>query len=212
MTYDETNKIIRKAFHVKRNDIPPLADHRFISTRIDLAKIFNTLGYKVGAEVGVSKGRYSKVLFNHIEGLKLFCVDPWKSYDGLEKATSQKRMDEIYNNCLERLKGCNVEYVRKTTTEAIKQIPDSSLDFVYIDGGHQFDASMLDIISWSPKVREGGIVSGRNYHSFYRSGAMSAVNAYTRSHNIKQWYVTSHRGKDPYPSWFWVKEEDLEYG
>jgi len=209
-----TNKIIRKIFRVRGDDVPPLTNHRLKSTRKDLAKLFNTLGYKLGAEVGVSKGRYSRILFNNIEDLKLFCVDPWKSYDGLEKITSQERMNEIYNDCLARLKGYNVEYMRMTTVEAIKHIPDGSLDFVYIDGGHQFDSSMLDIISWSPKVRDGGIVSGRNYHPFYRSGAMSAVNVYTRAHRINEWYVTSHRGSDPYPTWFWVKKDKYweEYG
>jgi hypothetical protein len=206
------DKIIRKTFRIGGDDIPPLANHRFRSTRIDIAQLFNTLGYKIGAEVGVAKGRFSKVLSNHVDGLKLYCVDPWKSYDGFENITSQKRMDEIYNICLERLKGCNVEYMRMTTAEAIEHIPDGFLDFVYIDGGHQFDASMFDIISWSPKVRMGGIVSGRNYHSYFRSGQMSAVNAYTRAKNIKEWYVTSNRGRDPYRSWFWVKGEDLRYG
>jgi len=211
MTNEETNKIIRKAFRINDDDVSPLANHRFRSTRVDLAKLFNTLGYKIGAEIGVASGRHSIQLFREIDGLKLICVDPWKEHDGVT-AVSQTRIDKGYNACIDRLKDCNVEYMRMSSVEASEKIKNNSLDFVYIDAGHDFDNHLRDIITWSPKVREGGIVSGRNYHKYHRNGAMAAVNVYTRNHMINEWYVTSHRGKDPYPSWFWVKGEDSEYG
>ena len=213
MTNEEINKLIRKWFLVNEDDIPPLINHKFISTRRHLAKIFSRLGYKLGAEVGVSSGRYSKVLFDSIKGLKLICVDPWKEYDGLQRIP-QKKVTEKHDICMRRLEGRNVEYMKMTGVEAVKLVPDYSLDFVYIDAAHHFDNVMTDIICWSKKVRPGGIVAGRNYHSFYRSGAMMAVNAYTRAHNITEWYVTSQRGRDPYPSWFWVRQDKTydEYG
>ena len=213
MTNEEANRLIRKWFLVQDDDIPPLINHRFISTRKHLAKTFSRFGYKLGAEIGVNTGRYSKTLLDAIKGLKLICVDAWKEHEGI-KLMSQKKVAEKYDICLRRLDGYNVEYMKMLSLEACGLIPDCSLDFVYIDAGHGFDSVMTDIICWSKKVRHGGIVSGRNYHSFYRSGAMAAVNAYTRARNINEWYVTSHRGKDPYPSWFWVKKDETydEYG
>jgi hypothetical protein len=85
--------------------------------------------------------------------------------------------------------------------EALPLIPDNSLDFVYIDGRHEFDFVIQDIIGWSAKVRPGGIVAGHDYYNFYQGGIILAVDAYTRAHNISLWYIT----KEEQPSFFWVK-------
>ena len=47
--------------------------------------------------------------------------------------------------------------------DAVKDIEDSSLDFVHIDGDHSYDFVMQDIILWGRKVRIGGIISGHDY-------------------------------------------------
>jgi hypothetical protein len=201
MTPEEVNKTIQSQLRIRNGDTLPFVNHRYRHTRKSLAKIFNIAGYKYGAEIGVRSGYYSKVLFNHINGLKLICVDPWVSYKAIEQVP-QEIVDQTHDNCLRRLKGLDVEYMKMTSMEAVKQVPDKSLDFVYIDGLHEFDDSMMDIIRWSPKVRTGGIVSGRNYFAFYRSGAMMAVDAYTYAHNINEWYVVT---ADKYPSYFWVQ-------
>jgi hypothetical protein len=85
--------------------------------------------------------------------------------------------------------------------EAAPQIPEESLDFVYIDGDHSFDAVMLDLILWSKKVRKGGLVGGHDYYRFRNAGVVPAVDCYTREHNIHQWFITDEK----LPSFFWVK-------
>ena len=50
--------------------------------RTILAQTFGELGFKVGAEIGVAEGIYSRVLFDNIPGLKLFGIDIWKNYPG----------------------------------------------------------------------------------------------------------------------------------
>jgi len=35
---------------------------------------------------------------------------------------------------------------------------------VYIDGRHDYDSAMNDIVSWSKKVKDGGIISGHDFH------------------------------------------------
>jgi len=207
MTNGEANKIIRSRFRIRRRDTLPFSNHGYKSTRRGFAKLLNALGYKIGAEIGVASGRYSEMLFNKIKNLKLICVDPWKAFDGLHP-TPQRRIDQGYRRFLLRVKDRDVEIMQMKSVEASMQIPDHSLDFVYIDAVSDFDNVMRDLIAWNPKVRPGGVVSGRNYHKFPGNGAIAAVNVYTRAHRINEWYVTSHRGSDPYPTWFWVKEED----
>lgn len=189
------NRIIWNKFSIHRGDNLPIS--AFHGGRNKLPELFNELGYKKGAEIGVEQGIFSEVICKGIPGVKLICVDPWKEYNRI----TQEMCDKYYQEALERLKPYDVEYKRMTSIEAVKTVPDESLDFVYIDGLHEFDPVMLDIILWSPKVRTGGIVSGHDFMQGYRMGVVTAVEAYTKGHYTPAWYIT--RGREP--SWFWVK-------
>ena len=140
-----------------------------------------------------------KTMYCDIEDLNLIGIDPWTKYSNW----TQEKMDQRYQATLDRLKPYpNIKIIRKTSMDAVRDIKDGSLDFVYIDGFHDFDWIMSDLIFWSPKVRSGGIVAGHDYYPFYRAGIMTAVDAYVKGHNINTWYVT----REPEPTFFWVKK------
>ncbi len=86
--------------------------------------------------------------------------------------------------------------------DAVRDFPDKSLDYVYIDGLHDFDNVMMDIIHWTRKVKSGGIVSGHDFAVAHNDGIIQAVEAYTRAHNIQTWYITH---EDYPPSFCWVR-------
>jgi hypothetical protein len=194
----DTDRIIREMLGVKAGDSLPYKGWKHTSTRADLLKIFSALGYTQGVEVGVSEGRFSEEMLRSIPGLQLLSVDPWQAYGRI----SQRLCDERHEHAVSRL----VQYpgatiLRAASLEASRAIADGSLDFCYVDADHTFDACMLDIILWASKVRKGGIVSGHDFYTFYQSGVMDAVYAYTRAHNIGAWYVTWEKEA----SWFWVQ-------
>jgi len=201
----DVDRKIREKFHIKGGDTLPYLGWVRNYTRQDLAKLFNELGYTKGAEIGVERGRFSKVLCTQIPKLQLKCIDPWAPFTHHNAAT----MENTFQNAKLRLArfGDRIEFIRKTSLEAVKDIPDGSLDFVYIDAMHDFDFVMRDIINWVPKVRSGGIVSGHDYIKIQGYGVISAVDTYTRAHNINSWFITAER--DPRvngsPSWFWAK-------
>jgi len=95
--------------------------------------------------------------------------------------------------------------------EALADVPDGSLDFVYIDADHTFDHVMSDIIWWARKVRYGGIVAGHDYYRFRRAGVVPAVNVYTHQHGITRWFITDYL-KDRTPSYFWMREPHVTDG
>jgi len=202
MNPDKVTKMIHDKFRIKKRDTLPFTGW-LPSTRHHIAELFNELGYKIGAEIGVERGRNARMFFRNMKELKLILVDPWSAYNKM----SGEKIDRNYRWCKERLAPYNTEYMRMTSMEAVKQIPDASLDFVYIDGLHEFDPVMMDIICWAPKVRQGGIISGHDYYCFYKGGVIRAVNAYTKSHNINSWYITT---AEPHPSWFWVQRDEYQ--
>lgn len=192
----DADKLIRDRLRVKRGDTLPYTGwHQ--ATRLDLVEIFKLLEFKSGAEIGVAEGRFSKVMLDTVPGLRLLCVDPWQQYGRI----SQRICDERYTRAVHTLSGRNAEIMRLSSLAAAQQVPAASLDFVYIDGDHTFDAVMLDILLWAPKVKPGGIVAGHDYYEFYQAGVISAVRAYTQAHGIGAWYLT----KEKEASWLWVK-------
>jgi predicted O-methyltransferase YrrM len=175
---------------------PPIRCRRL--KRAGLAKMFGALGFTKGAEIGVSSGIHSEMLCQTIPDLELLCIDPWDAYFHF----NQERLQKFHKIAIEKLKPFNATLIQKTGLEAALDVPDESLDFVYIDGDHRFDYVMQDIITWARKVRPGGIVAGHDYYRFSNGGVVDAVDVYTRVHAIHEWFVTDEREA----SWFWAKK------
>ncbi len=189
------NFIIKKFDIIDRASVP----FKCIGvTRDILAKLMGEIGYKTGAEIGVLRGAYSRTLCDAMPGLKIKCVDPWISF----RRNSQTRVERYYNWACRRLRPYKAEIIRKPSMEAVREVPDKSLDFVYIDAMHEFDSVMVDIIFWADKVRAGGMIAGHDYTTpDWCTGVIPAVLSYTQVHNIKKWYITD----EEIPSFFWVK-------
>jgi len=203
----DVDKVIRRKFRVKPGDLPPYTGWKH-SLRKDLYVLFNDLGYVRGVELGVHVGRNSREMFKAIPKLDLTLIDPWRKYN---RSSSDEGMASAFKRCKQRLSHWNPKYIRKTGSKAVKDIKDNSLDFVYIDGMHDFNSVMIDLIEWVPKVRKGGIVSGHDYAFGYAPsyGVIQGVNAYVRAHNITNLYLTGGaciwRDCTEPPSWFWPK-------
>lgn len=164
-------------------------------------------GLNQGVEVGTRFGDFAKILLDANPNLNLTCVDPWEAYEMSSGQRTQDWQDKSYQRALDLLVkpgtyGGRVQFMRQYSMEAIKRFKDGCLDFVFIDGNHDFDFAMEDIIYWSRKVREGGIVAVHDYHPFCGSDVRFAVDAYTAGHDIRPWYVT----REYEPTAFWVRK------
>lgn len=169
--------------------------------RQKLCNLYKKRGFKKGAEIGVAGGAFSLQICQTIPDVELLCVDPWLKYKGNLRGGLQEQHDRNYQLATERLAPYNATLIKKFSMDAVKDIPDESLDFVYIDGHHDFDFVMEDIIEWAKKVRRGGIISGHDYYNFIRSGVVEAVDAYVTAHKIPEYFV----GEEREPSWFFYK-------
>jgi hypothetical protein len=188
--------------------------------RVCLAEWFAELNFKVGAEVGVLRGAYAKILCEKNPNMKLFCIDPYLAYEGfLPGEPNQAEQDQIFAECQKVMSPYNCEFIRKMSLDAAKDFPDGSLDFVYIDANHRFEYVVNDLATWSKKVRPGGIVSGHDFHRMSLSTdlknnpqhTLPALMGYTAAKGIRPWFVIGQKNappgdrRDRYRSWMWVK-------
>ena len=175
-------------------------------TRNDLAKLFAELGFKEGVEIGVERAHYSKVLCEANPDLKLWGVDPLIPYSGYREHVSEEKMEGFFTEVQKRMNNRKFDLVRKFSLDAVRDFEDGSLDFVYIDGNHDFQNTTNDIVEWSKKVRKGGIIAGhdfvRNKKKDYKCHVKDVVQAYTYANDIRPYFITSEKS----PSWFYVKQ------
>lgn len=196
---EEAEQKIQERFGIRRRGGYPISIRR--GNRDVLAEVFGELGYNKGAEIGVARGVYSEILCKANPQLQMVCVDPWETLKGLDRK-SARILATQYIQTKERLAGLNCDIRKVTSQEAVGGVLDGSLDFVFIDGAHTFDATMHDLLFWTKKVKVGGIVAGHDLCMAWR-GVVEAVEAYTRGHSIMPWYCID----EMVPTYFWVQKQ-----
>jgi hypothetical protein len=206
MRIDEGIKHKGKPFHIPE------------CSRDELPGLFRDLGFKVGAEIGVLRGTYTKHFCE--AGLKMYAIDPWMAFKGQGRSNREQIFhDANYDFTLQSLnkfiESGLCEIVRLTSEDAKKNFRNNSLDFVYIDGNHDFPHVAHDLYEWSFRVRSGGIVSGHDYFDTWKGArntvchVAAVVDSYTTLYGIENfWTIGGHakRGNDNFKSFFWFKE------
>jgi len=195
---------------------------------IALAELFAELKFNKGAEVGVGQGDYSEILCKANPKLHLYSIDAWDinaypkaNHDTevaeghLNPATLEQNFWEGWHqDAIKKLAPYNCTIIQKRSMDALSNFKDNSLDFVYLDAGHDFLNFTLDLHYWKDKVRFGGILAGHDYSRFksYKVIHVKAVlEAYMRSYLMLPVFTLSRRTdairRDLYGNWFWVKKE-----
>lgn len=182
--------------------------------RDNLPGLFNELGYKTGAEIGVLDGEFSEQLCQANSKLKLYGVDPWEQIGDFHDY-DQGRLDRAYATTKQRLSKYSCEIIKKTSMDAIKDFENGSLDFVYLDADHSFQNVVNDVCEWIKKVKLGGIISGHDFRRYSdergRYHVPEAISGYTVAYHIRPWFVLGRKKavegeiRDKDRSWMWVK-------
>ena len=129
-----------------------------------------------GVEIGVLNGDYSEKIYNYYckkFDFDFYLVDPWSSFSDYD----QKILDQCYKNVLKKFKNFNkVKILKQTSEQASKKFADESLDFVYIDGNHEYNHVLSDLKFCFPKLKSHGVLFGDDYSRSY--GVHKAVNEF----------------------------------
>jgi hypothetical protein len=153
-----------------------------MKSRNEIPALLNSMGLLgVGVEIGVGVGGFSSYLLHRTGLARLYSVDPWSNdQPGLPDGMTDQ---ECFLSCVQELWKYYPRSVllRMTSADASTLFPSESLDFVYIDGNHEFWAVVNDLHAWWPKVRPGGILSGHDY----REDIALAVDQFCKCHSVE---------------------------
>lgn len=160
-------------------------------------------GYRSGAEIGVSKGRFTTFLCASMHDMKMLCVDLWAPQpdnlgEGQETYATWDHEQSFreFKNIRDSWFGDRVTIWRRHSVQAAENVEDGSLDFVFIDADHSYKGCKADIEAWAPKVRVGGMVSGHDFHTTKWPGVVRAVNEIYPDRSILPDMVWVHYRKE----------------
>ena len=71
--------------------------------------------------------------------------------------------------------GENLKVIRGWSQNSHVEIKDDSLDFIYIDGDHSYEAVKRDLELYLPKLKKGGLMCGHDYDKDAWLGCCEAI-------------------------------------
>jgi len=74
--------------------------------------------------------------------------------------------------------------VRDRSEQAYRFYPDQSIDVVFVDADHSYEATRESIEVWLPKIRPGGVICGHDYNLESWPGVVRAVDDFGFEHVI----------------------------
>eukprot|EP00927_Polykrikos_kofoidii_P071989 TRINITY_DN68164_c0_g1_i1.p1 TRINITY_DN68164_c0_g1~~TRINITY_DN68164_c0_g1_i1.p1 ORF type:complete len:482 (+),score=64.72 TRINITY_DN68164_c0_g1_i1:57-1502(+) len=120
-------------------------------------------------EIGVFRAGLSKFLLEKLPFLRLLGVDPYVGVDGTFPGDFSRTLnpDDALSTASAAFAmfGDRATLLPMTSEEAARQIPEASLDAVFVDGCHLYDCVTEDLRLWAPKLRRDGqaLLAGHDF-------------------------------------------------
>ena len=163
------------------------------ATYLKFLSLLCEIEVKTIAEIGVWDGENARILLDLFPNAHLYLIDSWEpswsflTY-GFPISYHPDKYIAAYHKAMKRFQNHpQATIIKKTSLEAAPEVPNE-LDLVFIDADHSYSAVKEDILTWEPKVRSGGILSGHDYWSDAPE-VIQAVNDY-----FGEGFLTGHDG------------------
>lgn len=122
----------------------------------------------VFVELGCWKGRSSSFLAVEIANsgkeIDLNFVDHWGGSDE-EAHKTDPELELVFSIFKSNVAKSGVKHKvhRMPTVEAAKKFADGSVNFIWVDAGHDYDDVLSDLKAWWPKLEAQGIIGGDDF-------------------------------------------------
>ncbi len=107
-----------------------------------------------------------------------------------EQAKAKERLKEYKDQ---------IEWIKNFASQGSKKI-NEKLDFVYIDGNHEYESVKKDINNYYPLLKENGLLAG---HDFDWKGVTRAVTEFSYNKNLK---LNIDQNRKNWSSDWWIKK------
>ena len=147
----------------------------------------NTPDGGIFVELGTYKGKSTSFIvtemLNKGRNVKFYTVDTFQGDSGSTdkqevEAYTKVNVSKMYEEFKQNTKHLEGKFTTMVnySDEAAEYFLDNSVNSLFIDAGHSYEAVLKDITAWLPKMKNGGIMSGHDYNSW--QGVKKAVNSF----------------------------------
>lgn len=116
-----------------------------------------------GVEIGLATGFHAEDILTELDMEHLFLVDPFLPYLDHDDKEMQEWLHEAFDRIVPYRRETHISFLITPSEDAARLFAPDTLDFVYIDGNHHYDAVCKDLELWWDKVRIGGLFCGHDY-------------------------------------------------
>lgn len=144
----------------------------------------NTPEGGIFVELGAYKGKSTSFIvtemINRNRNIKFYTIDTFqgdsgstdkKEVEAYKKVNVSKMLDEFIENTKHLPEKLNV--LINNSDLCAKMFEDNSVDTIFIDAGHSYEAVLADLKAWYPKMKNGSTMAGHDYNSW--EGVKKAV-------------------------------------
>lgn len=123
---------------------------------------------EVGAWKGKSTAFMGVEIANSRKPISFYTVDHWLGSDEpahhADPFVQAGKLYEEFRKNVRPLLNVYVHPLRMASVEAAKRFDDGSVDFLFLDGGHDYDSVRDDLTAWLPKLKANAVLAGDDYN------------------------------------------------
>jgi len=177
-----------------------------IISRREFPLLCNARKFWQAVEVGTDQGVFARDFLEHWNGTTLFTIDPYEPYweMGWDREADRQIAISNLSPFADR-----VRMIRLPSPAAIAAIPKRfSIEFVYIDGAHEYEPVKADMEAWWNKLYPKGptILAGHDFDEEHE-GVRKAVTEFAKERDLQ---VRLSREGDTANSWYIYRNEPEE--
>lgn len=157
-----------------------------------VSKVIHDNDYKRVAEVGVAYGTHAKQILRTTNIDHLYLIDTMVQHTGAfsddimskEPVVKGNQFNELFELVKQELSPWSSKWTfLRTDSVSItdEQIPDGSLDCIFVDADHSYAAVLSDLTFWWRKLRVGGQMLGDDY---WIDDVSRAVKTFSSNNNL----------------------------
>jgi hypothetical protein len=211
-------KIFLKAgFTVLRGDIrkkihhnagcPSLPSHLLKNSQVAASRNSVLQQFPPGGtvvEVGVAYGGFTEILLDELKPDRFIAIDTFAISHGDEpwgqttlKDNNISHFNYYCQRFQEQIASGKMETRQGLSWEMLAQLPDQSVDYMYVDADHSYESVKKDINALKNKMKSGGIIQFNDYSFFDQNallpyGVPRAVNEFMIENNFEMLFFCLH--------------------
>ena len=156
---------------------------------------------ELGSFQGQSLAWLGVEVINRQLPVTLHAVDSFVAWDceGIPTGTDLEALFHANLAPIKQVLNGRVDVLKMQTVEAATLFEDNSVDVVWVDADHAYDACRADILAWFPKLKPGGWMGGDDF--MMRPVMQAVTEQFAPDYILVHGYCTQGERKGCWPSW-----------